>query len=84
MPDEHRGKIKAVAILNALGEHALGLREMSATQVTAGLGLLRKVLPDLAAVEHSGEIEQSFIARLPQPVSDMDEWQNRYGQPKTH
>jgi hypothetical protein len=50
-----RGKIKTVAIINALGEHVNGTREMSATQVQAGLGLLRKVLPDLASTEHKGD-----------------------------
>lgn len=60
MTEEHRVKIKNSNILNALIEHVEGSREMSATQVSAGLGLLRKVMPDLssvdAAVEHSGEI----------------------------
>ena len=51
MTDEHRGKIKNSQILNALIEHVEGRREMSSTQVTAGLGLLRKVMPDLAQTE---------------------------------
>jgi hypothetical protein len=54
MPEEHRVKIQNSNILNALIEHATGKREMSSSQVTAGLGLLKKVMPDLAAVEHSG------------------------------
>ncbi len=53
--DYWRAKIKTQAILNCLGQHVQGQREMSATQVQAGLGLLRKVLPDLAAHEHTGE-----------------------------
>ena len=48
LTDAHRAKIQNSNILNALIEHAEGRREMSGTQVTAGLGLLRKVLPDLA------------------------------------
>lgn len=55
MTDEHRGKIQNSSILNALIEHSVGKRKMSATQVSAGLGLLRKVLPDLQAVTHSGD-----------------------------
>jgi len=55
MSDEHRVKIKNSNILNALIEHIEGRRDMSATQVSAGLGLLRKVLPDLAATTISGE-----------------------------
>lgn len=49
MSNEHRVKIQNSNILNALIEHVEGEREMSASQVSAGLGLLRKVMPDLAA-----------------------------------
>ncbi len=54
MSDEHRTKIGNSQILKALIEHVEGKREMSATQVSAGLGLLRKVLPDLAAAADAG------------------------------
>ena len=53
MSDEHRVKIQNSNILNALIEHVEGRRDMSGTQVSAGLGLLRKVLPDLSALDHS-------------------------------
>lgn len=49
MSNEHRVKIQNSNILNALIEHVEGIREMSASQVSAGLGLLKKVLPDLQA-----------------------------------
>lgn len=55
MTDEHRAKISNSNILNALIEHIQGTREMSGTQVTAGLGLLKKVMPDLATLQHTGE-----------------------------
>jgi hypothetical protein len=55
MSDEHRVKIQNSNILNALIEHAEGRREMSPSQVSSGLGLLKKVLPDLAAVEIAGD-----------------------------
>jgi len=48
MSEEHRVKIKNSNILNALIEHVEGKREMSSTQVTAGLGLLAKVMPNLS------------------------------------
>lgn len=51
MTEEHRDKIKNSNILNALVEHVEGKRDMSATQVSAGLGLLRKIMPDLAATQ---------------------------------
>ena len=49
MSHTHRDKIKNSNILNALIEHAVGEREMAATQVSAGLGLLRKIMPDMQA-----------------------------------
>ena len=55
MTDEHRAKIQNSNILNALIEHATGQRDMGATQVSAGLGLLRKVLPDLATTTLKGD-----------------------------
>jgi hypothetical protein len=57
MDDSHRVKIQNSNILNALIEHVEGRREMSGTQVTAGVALLRKVLPDLNHnhIEGSGE-----------------------------
>lgn len=55
MSQEHRDKIRNSNILNALIEHATGTREMSATQVTAGLGLLKKALPDLSSVTLQGD-----------------------------
>lgn len=54
MSDEHRVKIQNSNILNALIEHAVGKRKMSQTQVTAGLGLLKKVLPDLSSMALTG------------------------------
>lgn len=56
MSETHREKIRNSNILNALIEHTEGRREMLPSQVTAGLGLLKKVMPDLAAMEHSGEV----------------------------
>lgn len=55
MSEEHRVKIRNSNILNALIEHVEGKREMSATQVSAGLGLLKKALPDLSTVTMQGD-----------------------------
>jgi hypothetical protein len=54
MDDSHRVKIQNSNILNALIEHVEGRREMSATQVSAGTALLKKVLPDLSQVDLRG------------------------------
>jgi hypothetical protein len=57
MSDDHRVKIQNSNILNALIEHVSGKREMSSTQVTAGIALMKKVLPDLSATTISGDEE---------------------------
>ncbi len=53
MSNTHRDKIKNSNILNVLVEHAEGRREMTSTQVTAGIALLKKIMPDMQA--------QSFV-----------------------
>lgn len=55
MTDEHRAKIANSNILNALIEHVEGRRDMTGTQVTAGIALLKKVMPDMTRTEHTGE-----------------------------
>lgn len=55
MSHEHRVKIQNSNVLNALIEHTEGKRDMSASQVTAGLGLLKKCLPDLTTVTLQGD-----------------------------
>jgi hypothetical protein len=76
--DETRARIKAGNIINRLEKLIEGKIEMAPHAVTAALGLLRKTLPDLTSVEHSGEITKNYVARMPAPVKSMDEWQNRY------
>lgn len=58
MGAEHRTKIANSKILKHLIEHAEGSREMTSTQVTAGLGLLDRVMPKLAAVDHTTDGEK--------------------------
>jgi hypothetical protein len=81
MSDAHRVKIQNSNILNALIEHIEGIREMSATQVSAGLGLLRKVLPDLSQAEIKSEVVHRYVARLPEKVKSVDQWQKQHAQP---
>lgn len=45
-----RRKIQASGILDALIGYAEGRRDMSPSQVSAALGLLKKALPDLATL----------------------------------
>ncbi len=62
MDDSHRVKIQNSNILTALIKHVEGRQEMTASQVSAGLGLLKKVLPDLSAVTVSGDNENPLLA----------------------
>lgn len=72
MSNEHRVKIQNSNVLNALIEHAEGKREMSATQVSAGLGLLKKALPDLASVTIGGDEDNPLhlIAEIRRTIVD--------------
>lgn len=54
--DETRAKIQASQLINRLTDHALGDLELSQTQVRSIEILLKKTLPDLSAVEHSGDM----------------------------
>jgi hypothetical protein len=74
MPEEHRAKISNSNILNALIEHVEGRREMSATQVSAGLGLLRKVMPDMSENKNDVNVEIRSVMRMPEPAKDAAEW----------
>lgn len=78
MSDEHRVKIQNSNILNALIEHIEGKREMSATQVSAGLGLLKKVMPDLSAAENKTEVVHRYVARLPEKAKSTEVWQKQH------
>ena len=70
MTDEHRVKIQNSNILNALVEHVEGKREMSATQVSAGLGLLKKVMPDLSSVESAVDLSGDITVRASKEQRD--------------
>lgn len=52
-----REKIKTNQIIKRLSGFIDGEHEMTSAAVAAALGLLRKVLPDLASITHSGQVE---------------------------
>jgi hypothetical protein len=64
MPQEWRDRIKASMLINRLTEHANGSVEMTSTQVTAALGLLKKAVPDLAAVQISGDPSGPLVVEI--------------------
>jgi hypothetical protein len=75
LSEQHRDKIRKSKVLQCLISHAVGEMDMSSSQVTAGIALLRKVMPDLAAVEAtiSGQIDHKHE----QVRSDADDFKGR-------
>lgn len=67
-PEKVRQRIRTSMIVRRLTNHFLGKLEMTQTQMTAGLALLRKTLPDLTAIEHSG----TLLTRRADELSDAD------------
>ena len=67
-------------LLNRLRDHVFGKCELSPTQIRAAEILLRKVIPDLASVEHSGEVTVHAFAvpalNAPeQPAIEAEKWE---------
>lgn len=60
-PDEVRKKIQASQLVNRLQGHAFGENELTASQLKAIEILLRKAVPDLSAVQLSGEGENGAL-----------------------
>jgi Family of unknown function (DUF5681) len=48
-----------------------------ASRVAAAAVLLKKTLPDLGAIEHKGDIVQSFVMRIPEPAASVEAWQQQ-------
>lgn len=59
-----RQKIQASAIIHRLQQHVQGDVDMTATQVTAALGLLDRSVPKLAQVQHTGDDEGGPIRHV--------------------
>ena len=53
-----RERIQTSMLVNRLTDHILGKVELEPSQVQSIKILLGKTLPDLKAVEHSGQIDQ--------------------------
>lgn len=77
--DNVRQRIKTSMLINRLQDHALGIIELSATQIKSIEILIRKVLPDLAAVDLSGNVDHSFVAALPETIKRLQDWQEQNG-----
>jgi len=75
-----RDRIQTSMLMNRLRDHVVGKVELSQTQVRAAEILLRKALPDLAAIEHSGDVQTSYVVRMPSAVADLEEWRKQQDQ----
>lgn len=62
--EEVRAKIQASQIITRLMSAFDGTIELSQTQVNIGKSLLDKVLPDLKAMELSGDSESPLVTRI--------------------
>lgn len=69
--DEVRTKIQASQIINRLYSAFQGEIELSSTQVNIAKALLDKALPDLKAIEHSGDGENPlFVEKVERLIVD--------------
>jgi hypothetical protein len=59
-----RERIRVGMLLGRLQRHVKGDVEMSPTQIRAAEILLKKALPDLTSIEHSGAIEHRSAVEL--------------------
>lgn len=62
--DDVRAKIQTSQLINRLTDHALGKIELAATQVRAIEVLIKKTLPDLQSIEHSGGVETTLSPEM--------------------
>ena len=74
--DNTRAKIQTSQLVNRLTKHVLGEVDMSSSQVSAALGLIKKRLPDLAAVHNTGgdkeQTLEEWLDELPEATETKD------------
>jgi hypothetical protein len=80
-PEKVRERIRTTMLVKRLQKYALGEKEQGADvelsqgQLKAIEILLRKRLPDLSAVEHTGEIRQRDVTDQP---FTAEQWETQY------
>jgi hypothetical protein len=77
-PEKAKDRIRQAKILNRLIKHFNGEQELSQSQVNVGLRLLGKLLPDLKAVEQTGEVTRTVTVINAQPESTAEEWEQKH------
>ena len=78
LTDEHRQKIKVSMIINRLNSFVEGEVKMEGPQVTAALGLLKKVLPDMQATQLSNDPDNPLMPVISNKPLTKQEWNERY------
>lgn len=66
--DDVRSKIQTTQLVKRLEDHVLSGVEMSKSQVSAAMGLIRKTLPDLSAMQHTGDPANPVIHEIRRTV----------------
>lgn len=62
--EETRKRIQTSQLINRLSDHVFGKVELTPAQVRSAEILLRKTIPDLSAVQHSGELDVRRAAEV--------------------
>lgn len=68
--EDVRKKIQTSQLVNRLTDHALGDIELTNTQVRAIEILLKKTIPDLSSIEHSGDEENPLAHKIEIAIID--------------
>ncbi len=69
-----RAKIQVAKIIARLEGLVFGQNDMQPHAVSAALGLLRKVLPDVNSVEITQEITKTYVIRTPMISANPVAW----------
>lgn len=76
--DRLRAKIQTEKIIQNLNDMATGAKAADSPTIAAGLGLLRKVIPDLSQSENTTELLHRYVARVPEKAATPDQWQHQH------
>ena len=77
MGNHHRDKIAKSNIVRRFIDAAEGKLTVSSVEAQLLIAGVKKIVPDLAAVEHSGDVQTSYVVRMPSAVADLDEWRKQ-------
>lgn len=82
--DKSREAIRTSQLVNRLQDHIFDPEgkpkvEISSTQLKAIEILLKKSLPDLSAIDHTGEIDQKHFVITSPPTSPENNWLEEHG-----